>query len=346
MLEAIHLELENRKTYLGGEKVDTIYFGGGTPSVLEVREIAAILDKIYDLFEVNEGAEITLEANPDDLSEQKVMELAASSINRFSIGIQSFFDEDLSYMNRAHNAHEAMECVRLVQKHGFENITIDLIYGIPRQTDEQWEENLAKAFELGVPHISAYALTVEEGTALSHFISQKKYKPVDDVHAGRQFDILVNRTKAQGFVQYEVSNFGKPDYFSRHNSSYWKGLKYLGVGPSAHSFNGEERQWNIANNALYIKMMNQNEKWYETEDLSEIDRFNEALMIGLRTIWGVDLNQLKRSFPEHWVSEMLGEAEVHLRSGKLKLSDDKLLITDSGRFYADGIASDLFRLEP
>ncbi|MFB9272335.1 MULTISPECIES: radical SAM family heme chaperone HemW [Flavobacteriaceae] len=344
MLLAILNELQLRKNELKNELIETIYFGGGTPSLLTSEEITAIFKVIYSNYNVIETPEITLEANPDDLSESKIIELSNSPINRLSIGIQSFFEDDLQFMNRAHTAEESKRCLSVALRY-FDNITIDLIYGVPNMSNKKWKENLKIAFEFEVPHISSYALTVEKKTALYNFIKKGKVPPVNEQQALEQFNILVSETKKQGFIHYEISNFGKPAYFSKHNTSYWLGKKYLGIGPSAHSFNGKQRSWNIANNAKYIKLIDSNTLPIEFEELSTENRFNEYIMTGLRTIWGVDLLKIKVDFGEIYFNELIKNSQQFIEKGLLKITlENKLVTTNRGKFLADGIASDLFKV--
>ncbi len=342
LLNSIKKELLIRKNDVGDEVIETIYFGGGTPSLLTFDELKSIFEVIYSNYKVANKAEITLEANPDDLSSEKILELSKLPINRLSIGIQSFFEDDLTFMNRAHTADESKKCLEEALLH-FDNITIDLIYGVPNMTSEKWLENLKIAFEFGVPHISSYALTVEEKTALASFIKKGKVPAVDENLALEHFSILVAETEKQGFVQYEISNFGKPNYFSKHNMSYWLGEKYIGVGPSAHSYNGSERSWNVSNNAKYIKSISENELPRTIEVLSINDKFNEHIMTGLRTTWGVDLLKIERDFGTPYLENLYKNFESFLHQGLLEISADKKLKTTlKGKFLTDGIASDLF----
>ncbi|MDV7187692.1 radical SAM family heme chaperone HemW [Lutibacter sp. TH_r2] len=342
-LEALKKELVMRKNEVF-ETIQTIYFGGGTPSLLTNNELASIFKVIYSNYNIVENPEITLEANPDDLSEEKIIELSKSPINRLSIGIQSFFEEDLKFMNRAHSAEESKKCLSIATKY-FDNITIDLIYGVPNMSNTKWQSNLQQAFNFGVPHISSYALTVEEKTALHNFIKKGKVPNISEEVALAHFNILVEETEKQGFVQYEISNFGKPDYFSKHNTSYWLGENYIGVGPSAHSFNGKQRSWNISNNVKYIKALAVNELPSEAENLSKKDRFNELVMTGLRTIWGISLEKVKTDFGELYLQNLLKNSEQLISKGLLEIStNNKLITTKKGKFLADGIASDLFRV--
>ncbi len=343
MVEALAKELRMRKDEIN-EPVESIYFGGGTPSLLETQEITLLLDVIYDNFTVSGFPEITLEANPDDLSVKKIEELICTKINRLSIGVQSFFEEDLKFMNRAHTASESEFCIREAKKY-FDNITIDLIYGVPNMSDEKWRQNLKKAFELGVPHISSYALTVEEKTALANFIKKGKIAPLDENLAENHFKILVEETEKNGFVHYEISNFGKPNFFSKHNTSYWQGKPYVGIGPSAHSFNKTSRSWNVSNNTQYVKSIAAGILPLESEQLSEKDRFNEAVMTGLRTIWGVSLLKIENEFGLDRKLELLVNAQKQLEKGLLVLERDTLFISEKGKFLADGIASDLFLVD-
>ncbi|SHF56439.1 oxygen-independent coproporphyrinogen-3 oxidase [Arenibacter palladensis] len=341
MVLALIKELELRKEEFKDEVVETIYFGGGTPSVLNTAEIDQIIGAVYGNYTVVSAPEITLEANPDDLSKEKILELANSPINRLSIGIQSFFEEDLKLMNRAHNAQEAEACIAMAQVY-FDNISIDLIYGIPGMTNERWISNIEKALDFGVPHISSYALTVEPKTALKTFIDKGLVPPVDDELAESHFHILVQKLSAAGFVNYEISNFGKPGYFSRNNTAYWQGKKYLGIGPSAHSYDRIRRGWNINNNAKYIKAIAQNELPMETEVLSKTDRYNEYVMTGLRTIWGVSLERIKTEFGQKFYAYLTQQAQKKIEDGLLYIENDRLLVSKKGKFLSDGIAADLF----
>ena len=342
MVTAMIKELELRAGYLENQNIESIYFGGGTPSLLTNQEIERILNKINDLFMVNSDVEITLEANPDDLSKERLESLAASRINRLSIGIQSFFEEDLKYMNRAHTAQESIDCLKYATEL-FDNITIDLIYGVPNMSNERWRMNLNKAFSFNISHISSYALTVEEKTALDVLIKKGKLQNVDEELASEHFKILVDEAEKRGFVHYEVSNFGKEGYFSKHNTSYWRGKSYIGIGPSAHSFNGASRSWNIANNTKYLKAIEKGELPLEIEELSIEDRFNEAVMIGLRTIWGVDLHRVESEFGNEMSVLLIKNSQKFIEKGLLEVSENRYLkATKKGKFLIDGIASDLF----
>ena len=350
MIQAMVKELLLRKDELKIEKVETIYFGGGTPSLLTIYDLRMLIDTVYQNYKVVEKPEVTLEANPDDLDELKIKQLAKSPINRLSIGIQSFFDDDLKSMNRAHSAEEAKRSLLEASRH-FDNITIDLIYGIPTMSNSRWKENLNIAFDFGVNHISSYALTVEPKTALESFIKKGKYPPIDEDKALQHFTILVEETEKKGFIQYEISNFGKPDYFSKHNTSYWLGKLYLGIGPSAHSYNGIQRSWNVSNNAKYLKSLSSDIVPQEIEELSVKDKFNETVMTGLRTIWGVTLNEIESDFGVEYKENLLKNSEEFINQQLLEIvtincSDreiiEKLKITKKGKFLVDGIASEMF----
>lgn len=347
LIQALITELELRKKAFDNVIVSTIYFGGGTPSLLSDEEIQAIIKAVCKNFEVAENPEITLEANPDDLTDAKIKELAASPINRLSIGIQSFFEDDLKAMNRAHNASEAQACLEKATRY-FDNITIDLIYGIPNMSLEKWQQNLDIAFQFGINHISSYALTVEPKTALDSFIKKGTYPPVNEALAQSHFNHLVAETKKQGFVHYEISNFGKPHFFSKHNTSYWQGKPYLGIGPSAHSFLGKTRSWNVANNTKYIQAISQGELPATSEVLSVTDQYNEYVMTGLRTIWGVSLDKIENDFGTVYKNFILKEAEIFLSKTLLVVEQENhqsvLKTTSKGKFLVDGIASELFMI--
>lgn len=343
MLLSIKKEIGLRHHELENKTIKSLYFGGGTPSVLSVDEIKSLIDEFQKYFNFDENIEITLESNPDDLNKNFLKELSQTEINRLSIGTQSFFDEDLKLMNRAHNASEAESSIKRAQDFGLENISIDLIYGSPTSNFEIWKDNLNKTIELQVPHVSSYALTVEPKTALEKWIENGKVNSPEEAEQNQEFYYMSDFLKDHGFDHYEISNFGKPGFHSKHNSAYWKSEPYLGIGPSAHSYNGNlERSWNVANNPLYIKNINQNIIPKETEILSEKDRFNEMMMIGLRTIWGVDLNKINQNFSSEIIDYLNKEINPKLESGILKIENNHLLIPEKHWFLADGIASDLF----
>ena len=363
MVMALAKEIRMRKSEFKDEIIETIYLGGGTPSVLTTTLIQFLIDAVYENYSVSENPEITLEANPDDLSKERIMELSNSPINRLSIGVQSFFEDDLAMMNRAHNSVEARKCLKEATKY-FDNISLDLIYGIPdpsqngeqakQMSNEKWKQNIETALSFGVPHISSYALTVEPKTALNKLIQTGKIdKPNDDL-AQEHFTILVETLEANGFIHYELSNFGKENYFSKNNSAYWLGKKYIGIGPSAHSYDGISRSWNVSNNTIYLKSLEENKLPNETEILSKTDRYNEYIMTGLRTIWGVSLDRILAEFGSEYLDYLYIQAEKHIKSNVIEIvtsSDfafgrnriEKILrTTKKGKFLTDGIASDLF----
>ncbi|KAF2516019.1 radical SAM family heme chaperone HemW [Flavobacterium foetidum] len=343
MVLALAKEIGMRKNKFSTEIVETIYFGGGTPSVLNNDEINFLISEVYKNYKVAENPEITLEANPDDLSAERIFELSKSPINRLSIGIQSFYEEDLKMMNRAHNSAEAKKCLEEATKY-FDNISLDLIYGIPGLSDAMWRQNIQTALDFGIPHISSYALTVEPKTALSKLIQTGKIAEPQDEVASNHFMILVEMLQQNGFIHYELSNFGKENYFSKNNSAYWLGKKYIGIGPSAHSYDGEKRGWNIANNSLYLKAIQNDELPIETETLTISDRYNEYIMTGLRTIWGVSLDRIEKEFGSEYLSYLLEQSQKFLNDDLLSIENNILKPTPKGKFLTDGIASDLFYL--
>lgn len=340
MVSALAKEIVMRKDEVD-ETVETIYFGGGTPSVLSSSAINFLIETVYKNFDVSENPEITLEANPDDLSNNRIIELSKSRINRLSIGIQSFFEDDLQLMNRAHNAEEAKRSLLEATKY-FDNISIDLIYGIPGMSNEKWKQNIEAALSFNIPHVSSYALTVEPKTALKKLIQTGKINPPKDEVANQHFQILTQMLGENGFVHYELSNFGKPDYFSKNNSAYWLGKKYMGIGPSAHSYDGISRSWNISNNSIYLKAIEQNELPSEVEILTKTDRYNEYVMTGLRTIWGISLERIETEFGKKYLDYLLSEAKNFIGEGLLSIENNVLTTTQKGKFLSDGIASDLF----
>lgn len=325
------------------EIIETIYFGGGTPSRLQIADLKLQIDAIYKNYEVAKNPEITLEANPDDLSEDYLIELSKIGFNRLSIGIQSFFEDDLELMNRAHNSAEAKKCLEIATKY-FDNITIDLIYGMPNMTNEKWLQNIETALSFNIPHISSYALTVEPKTALHSFIQKGIIPNLDENLVSEHFYLLVQKLEENGFIHYELSNFGKPDYFSKNNSAYWLGKKYIGIGPSAHSYNGLARSWNISNNAMYLKAIAENRLPSETEILSKTDQYNEYIMTGLRTIWGVSLERIEAEFGKTYFDYLNKQASKFINDKLLFVENNTLKTTKKGKFLTDGIASDLFFL--
>lgn len=344
MVDAILHEIELRRSYLTGS-VETIYFGGGTPSLLAPSAIREILEKLHHVFGIAENAEITLEANPDDISTDQLNGWRSAGINRLSIGVQSFFEKDLAWMNRAHSATQATASIEAAQRHGFPNITIDLIYGSPGLSDEHWMANIEQALQYQIPHISCYALTVEPKTALSKMIAGDQSENTDPDMQARQFSLLVNRLKQAGYQHYEISNFALPGFRSRHNSSYWQGKPYLGLGPSAHSFDGKSRQWNIANNSTYLSAIGSGNIPAESETLTETQQLNEYLMTSLRTIEGISIEKIQTTWGREKAALLLAGASKHQQRGYLLNSYGQIVLTDKGKFLADGIASDLFFTE-
>jgi len=341
-LDALLKEISLRRDYLDGEKVNTIYFGGGTPSLLSSHELNIIMDAIHRSFDIEVGAEVTLEANPDDINVPVLTTWSKSGINRLSIGIQSFHKEDLVWMNRAHNEIQAMECIRLAQNAGFYNMSIDLIYGTPTLTDERWASNLIAALSMNIPHLSCYALTVEPGTALESMTKKKKVHPVSGDDQARQFLQMTEILTSRGYEHYEISNFALPGKRSKHNSSYWSGDKYIGLGPSAHSFNGTSRQWNVANNALYIKSLEGGSVPFEQEFLTDVQRFNEYVMTSLRTMEGTDIGLVRQKFGDE-AAGVLDEGSLKfVERGWMVKGRDRIVLTEEGKLFADGIASELF----
>ncbi|WP_348799318.1 radical SAM family heme chaperone HemW [Flavobacterium adhaerens] len=350
MVLAIAKEIQMRKNELldsvqngKDEVVETIYFGGGTPSGLQIADLRLLLDSVYKNYQVIENPEITLEANPDDLSEEYLIALSEIGINRLSIGVQSFFEDDLQMMNRAHNSAEAKKCLEIATKY-FDNITIDLIYGIPGMSNEKWKQNIETALSFGIPHISSYALTVEPKTALNKLIASGKIAEPKDEVASEHFSILAEMLETNGFVHYELSNFGKENYFSKNNSAYWLGKKYIGIGPSAHSYDGISRSWNVSNNSLYINSIKENQLPNEVEILTITDRYNEYIMTGLRTIWGVSLERIKNDFGTDYFQYLQKQSQKFIDDDLLFIESGILKPTKKGKFLTDGIASDLFYL--
>lgn len=343
MVSALAKEIMLRKNESRDEIVETIYFGGGTPSILDIADIRLLIDAVYENYKVAENPEITVEANPDDLSEERIIELSNNKINRLSIGIQSFFEDDLKLMNRAHNSEEARKSLEIATQY-FDNISIDLIYGVPEMSNEKWLENIKTALSFNVPHISSYALTVEPKTALHAFIQKGIIAQPDDEVAQEHFHLLVDKLEENGFIHYELSNFGKENYFSRNNSSYWLGKKYIGIGPSAHSYDGISRSWNVSNNTQYLKSIAESQLPSEAETLTQTDRYNEYVMTGLRTIWGISLERIEKEFGKTYLDYLNRQAEKYIEDHLLFIDENILRTTKSGKFLSDGIASDLFLL--
>lgn len=346
LLAALQKEIVLQKDHFKTETINTIYFGGGTPSVLTEKELNLLLEAVYRNYQVNEKVELTMECNPDDITSKKINEYKKSDVNRLSIGIQSFFDDDLQFFNRAHNASEAEQSILKTQDAGIDNITVDLIYNSPLLTLKKWEQNLDKFISLKVPHLSAYTLTVEPKTALHHLVKAKQTTLPTDEQAIEQFKLLMEKTKQAGLIHYEVSNFGKEGYFSQHNSNYWKGQNYLGIGPSAHSFmnnnSSQKRSWNVANNTKYIKAINQNTPYFEEELIDETTAFNEYILTRLRTIWGLDLEYIKNTFNPVLLNHFEKELEAYKNSELITISKNTVTLTTKGIFVVDKITADLF----
>lgn len=340
MIETMRDELLLRKDYIADKLLDSLYFGGGTPSLLNEEELVLLFDCIKSHFLLSEETEITIEANPDDITIENLAIWKKLGFNRLSIGLQSFKEEDLKWMNRAHTVSEAQGCVELAQKSGFTNISVDLIYGLPDLTQEEWADHIENVLQMSVQHISAYCLTVEEKTILHHLVETKKINPVGEDAQSEHFLYLSKRLKEAGFLHYEISNFGLAGFEAVHNSNYWRGKTYLGIGPSAHSFNGTSRQWSVANNSSYIKNFGINNEWFEMEILTPKERWNELVMTGLRTSFGVDLEQLAAIFP---ITNSFNEkVAVFTANGWVLIASNKLFLSNEGRLRADHIASELF----
>ncbi|WP_160068062.1 radical SAM family heme chaperone HemW [Sphingobacterium bovisgrunnientis] len=346
MLWTMQQEIVKRAHYLEDKKVHSLYFGGGTPSILDAEDILQLIGTVEKYFEIAPDAEITLEANPDDLTREKVDALRQIPINRFSIGIQSFYEEDLRWMNRAHNAQEADSSIKRVQDAGFENITCDLIYGYPLLTDEKWKANMQKLIALDIPHISSYSMTVEKKTALAHFVKEGKTPGMSDAQSAAQMLMLIDTLTQNGFEHYEISNFAKDGMYAKHNTNYWKGKHYLGIGPSAHSFNGHSRSWNVANNAKYIAALTDDTSYNELEHLTKSDQFNESVMTSIRTMWGLDLQKVEKDFGYDYKQHILKESQTFLVNEELEIIDNNTLrATNKGKLLADHIASELFLVD-
>lgn len=342
MVRAIGQELSLQRAYLEGESVDSIYFGGGTPSLLTEAELVSLIEAIYQYFDISSSPEITLEANPDDLSRQKLSILKSATVNRLSIGIQSFYEPHLRYLNRAHSAQEAVESVKQAQEVGFGNLSIDLIYAIPHSDHRVWEEDLTTAISLQPAHISSYCLTIEPNTVFGNWVNHQKIPPVDETFAAEQFERMVSALESADYEQYEVSNFCHPDRESRHNSNYWRQVKYLGVGPGAHSFNGHSRQFNIANNGRYLKALAEHDLPSQREVLNRSDQINEYLMTGLRTKWGCNLAWLKKKYGYDLLDDRASYLDWLVATQKATLENQNLVLTKTGKLLADGISADLF----
>ena len=341
-VKAIIQEIELRKDVFANKFISSIYFGGGTPSLLSKEELDMIFEKLYKSFTIDADAEITLEANPDDLNFDKILQLKDTPINRLSIGVQSFRDEDLKYMNRTHTAIEALNSIKVAQDVGFQNITIDLIYGTPGMSNEDWKYNLRKSFALNLPHISSYALTVEEKTLLYYQILKKNIGPVDEQQSADQFKILMDEMFKFGYEQYEISNFCKDNSYSKHNSSYWKKDHYLGLGPSAHSYFGNSRLWNVSNNVKYIKALSASQLPLVKENLNTQDMYNEYVMTSLRTKWGCSLIEIEKDYSRSYLNYFKVQIKGHEMNGYIIENKGVYTLSEKGKLIADRITSDLF----
>ena len=340
-IRAIIEEMKQRQLYIEGEPIETIYFGGGTPSQLTAADFELIFETIYQLFDTTSCQEITLEANPDDMTADYIKSIRTLPFNRISMGVQSFQEKDLRFLNRRHNSQQAKQAVALCQEQGITNISIDLIYGLPGQTLEEWESNLEEAIRLQIPHISAYHLIYEEGTALYKLLEAGKITPVEEELSVTLFSTLIDRLTEAGYLHYEISNFARPGCFSQHNSSYWTGKPYVGIGPSAHSYNRHSRQWNVSSLPLYIKGINEQSPEIEIEELDIHTRYNDFIITGLRTMWGIRLNDIRTLFGEDKLSYLNQQAKSYLQKGLLLQQHDTLTLSKEGIFISDGIMSDL-----
>jgi len=339
MLAAMKKEIE-LKTFKTA--VSTLYFGGGTPSILSIDELTGLLDAVNQHYTLVPDAEITLEANPDDLTDDYLAALHQLGFNRLSIGIQSFFDDDLKWMNRRHCAREALQSVENAQKHGFYNINIDLMYGLPFMTADRWEANLKQALALDVPHLSAYHLTIEPRTVFGKRQNKGESFVISEDESAQQFDILIDTLEKAGYDHYEISNFARPKFRSRHNTAYWQQKPYIGVGPAAHSFDGQSRQWNVGNNSQYIAALESGSAWFEREQLTPADCYNDYILVALRTAWGADINYIRAHFHDAFANEFLRQAAVYLQNGYMQEQAGIFTLTRKGKMIADRIASDLF----
>ena len=343
MIISLKNEILIRNRELKDKKIESIYFGGGTPSVLSTLEINSLIQTVFDNYIINDSVEITLEANPDDLSREKILELSKTRVNRLSIGVQSFFQKDLTLMNRSHSSNQAIDCIKSASKY-FDNISVDLIYGIPGLDNSRWKENIEILISNNIPHISAYALTVEPKTALKKYIDNGIIAPIDDSQSQEQFYILLDILENHNYENYELSNFAKNKLYSVNNSAYWTRKNYIGIGPSAHSFNGNDRLWNIKNNVKYIESINNNILPNSKEVLSLIDKFNETVMFGLRTSRGISFVDIENDFGSIYKNQLIKNSQIHINNEFLIIKNNYLYITRKGKFLSDGIASDLFML--
>ena len=342
MLECMKKELKLRKDYLDHSSISTIYFGGGTPSVYQPDQIESLIDEVAKYWNIDSNAEITLEANPDDLDRNYLDQLRKSSVNRLSVGIQSFHDEDLILMNRRHTGKQAFETIKRAQDYGFDNISVDQIYGVPGLSMEKWQENLDLVFDLNIQHISSYHLMYDPDTVFARKLEKGQLIEVDEEESFNQFKYLITEARRNGFIHYEISNFCKEGYISRHNSSYWQQKQYLGVGPSAHSYNNREREWNIAHNYKYMKAINEGTSFSEKEVLGFHDHFNDFVLTSLRTYWGMDLEQVRKQFGEEFHQHCLKKTTKYIKSGHIRQEGNSIILTDKGVFVSNDIMSDFF----
>ena len=340
-IDALVKEAALRREYTGNEIIETIYLGGGTPSVLSVAEIKGIIESIRKIYTVSENCEVTIEINPEDADKEYLLELKNSVINRISLGIQSWRDSDLKLLNRRHNAAQSAYALEETLKAGFRNVTIDLIYGIPGLTMTDWADNLDKTFSYDIRHLSAYHLTIEPNTVFSKMKQKGLLSEIDEEESSAQFNLLIDKAQSAGFVHYEISNFGKPGYFSIHNSNYWNQVNYIGLGPSAHSFNGYSRQWNIRDVRKYIKSVNAGSPLFEKEELDKKTRFNEYIMTTLRTMWGIDLEYVERIFDKEGYDYILNTAGKLINYGLMKQENNTLVLTNQGKMISDNIISEI-----
>lgn len=340
VLDAIQNEIV-QKAYNSKETISTIYFGGGTPSILETEQLNSIIEKVYNEFKVKKNAEITIEANPDDLNKEKIINLSKTSINRLSIGVQSFIDKELKIMNRAHDSEKALSSLEISKRY-FNNISIDLIYGMPGSTLKSWAYNLDLVNKLDVNHLSAYALTVEPKTVLESFVRKLIIDMPQEGLVYDQYNLINDKLKPRGYINYEVCSFGKENFFSENNSAYWLRKKYIGIGPSAHSFDGKTRSWNISNNKKYIDHIKEGKSFYKSEKLTRIDQYNEYVMTGFRTIWGVSTDFIESNYNSQFKKYFIEKIQKHIKQKHISVNDNIYTTTNAGRFLADGIAADLF----
>jgi len=345
MLSCLKKELGNRKDYLEGNHIDSIYFGGGTPSVYSPSEIQSLIVEVSNYFEIEKNAEITLEANPDDLTQDYLKDLKDTSVNRLSVGIQSFHDDDLILMNRRHSGQQAYDAIKRAQEYGFDNISVDQIYGVPGLTLKKWQQNLEKVFELNIQHISSYHLMYDPNTVFSHKLKKGILKEIDEEVSLAQYKHLIAEAKKQGFVHYEISNFSKLGLESKHNSSYWQQKMYLGLGPSAHSYNVNRREWNISDNHKYMKAIEEGGNYSEFEELSFNDRFNDYVLTSLRTMWGLDLELVRKEFGDLYYKYCLQKSDKYIKSDDVRIENDHIILTDKGVFISNDVMSDFFYLE-